>query len=104
MSPIEKSSERARLSRREVVLDIGPWYLERGLASRGSSRNDVCAAAQSKMLNVGFAMGTWWCFVVIVPVVFFILHRGVILREERYLERKFGESYARYKSTVRRYL
>jgi hypothetical protein len=30
MSPIEKSSERARLSWGEVVLDIGPWYLERG--------------------------------------------------------------------------
>lgn len=41
--------------------------------------------------------------VVLIPV-FLILHSGVVLREEAYLERKFGDSYQSYKSAVRRYL
>jgi protein-S-isoprenylcysteine O-methyltransferase Ste14 len=48
-------------------------------------------------------IGTWWGLVVLIPV-FLILHSGVVLREEAYLERKFGDSYHSYKSAVRRYL
>ena len=33
-----------------------------------------------------------------------LLHFGVILREERYLEAKFGESYLELKRTVRRWI
>ncbi len=33
-----------------------------------------------------------------------LMHFGVILREERYLERKFGEVYLQYKTRVRRWL
>jgi protein-S-isoprenylcysteine O-methyltransferase Ste14 len=32
------------------------------------------------------------------------MHYGVILREERYLERKFGKEYLDYKSSVRRWI
>jgi protein-S-isoprenylcysteine O-methyltransferase Ste14 len=32
-----------------------------------------------------------------------VLHYGVVLREERYLERKFGDDYRRYKASVPRY-
>jgi protein-S-isoprenylcysteine O-methyltransferase Ste14 len=32
-----------------------------------------------------------------------ILHYGVVLREERYLERKFGEAYRLHKASVPRY-
>jgi protein-S-isoprenylcysteine O-methyltransferase Ste14 len=42
--------------------------------------------------------------VMLLPAVFAIMRRGVIEREERYLERKFGEEYLEYKGRVRRWI
>ena len=40
----------------------------------------------------------------LLPAVFAVMRRGVIEREERYLEGKFGEEYLRYKGRVRRWI
>lgn len=40
----------------------------------------------------------------LLPVVLAIMQVGVIQREERYLESKFGEPYRHYKARVRRWL
>ena len=42
--------------------------------------------------------------ILLLPAVLSIMRRGVIEREERYLERKFGDEYLNYKSRVRRWL
>ena len=42
--------------------------------------------------------------VLLLPGVFAVIRRGVIEREERYLERKFGEEYLQYKERVRRWI
>ena len=39
-----------------------------------------------------------------LPVVVAVIDRGVIAREERYLERKFGRPYVDYKQRVRRWI
>lgn len=39
-----------------------------------------------------------------LPGVLAVMQRGVIEREERYLERTFGNEYPRYKARVRRWL
>jgi len=42
--------------------------------------------------------------ILLLPAVVFIIQREVIGREERYLERTFGEKYLEYKTSVRRWL
>jgi protein-S-isoprenylcysteine O-methyltransferase Ste14 len=54
-------------------------------------------------LGLTLVANTWWCFPLLIPVLS-LIHFGVVAREERYLERKFGESYREYRLRVRRYL
>ena len=42
--------------------------------------------------------------ILLLPAVQQLMRRGVIEREERYLERKFGEEYLQYKERVRRWI
>ncbi len=42
--------------------------------------------------------------VLLLPAVLAVMRRGVIEREERYLEGKFGAEYLRYKERVRRWI
>jgi len=40
---------------------------------------------------------------ILLPIALLLLHFGVIRREERYLEAKFGDRYREYRSRVRRW-
>ncbi len=40
----------------------------------------------------------------LLPLILHLMRRGVIEREERYLERKFGDEYLSYKARVRRWV
>jgi len=40
----------------------------------------------------------------LLPALFAAFHFGMVLREEQYLERKFGAEYLDYRSRVRRWL
>jgi protein-S-isoprenylcysteine O-methyltransferase Ste14 len=42
--------------------------------------------------------------ILLLPVVLLAIQRGIIEREERYLERKFGEEYLHYKAPVGRWI
>jgi len=42
--------------------------------------------------------------IILLPLVLFVIQREVIGREERYLERTFGEEYLAYKARVRRWV
>jgi protein-S-isoprenylcysteine O-methyltransferase Ste14 len=54
-------------------------------------------------LGLSLAVNTGWGFFALVPLLL-VMHYGVVLREERYLEQKFGETYRQYRAEVRRYL
>jgi protein-S-isoprenylcysteine O-methyltransferase Ste14 len=57
------------------------------------------------LLHLGLALvlGSPWVLFMLVPAVA-LTQWGVVLREERYLEAKFGEEYRRYKTNVRQWL
>ena len=57
------------------------------------------------MIYPGIAvLRNWlWTFL-LLPLVLLVIQREVIGREERYLERTFGEEYLNYKRRVRRWL
>src|SRR3989338_6378355 len=54
-------------------------------------------------LSVAVAFDALWA-VFFLPIIFYTLHYGVILREEKYLEATLGEEYLKYKAQVRRWL
>ena len=66
-------------------------------------RSPLYLALTLLFVGLTLAFNTWWGIVILVPLVI-VMHVGVVLREERYLEQKFGETYRQYRSKVRRYL
>jgi protein-S-isoprenylcysteine O-methyltransferase Ste14 len=57
------------------------------------------------MLYAGIAVlrNALWA-ILLLPLVLYVIQREVIEREERYLERTFGEEYLAYKARVRRWM
>jgi protein-S-isoprenylcysteine O-methyltransferase Ste14 len=81
-------------SRPTTLVTCGPYRVTRNPAYVGMAL--ACA-------GIAVAASALW---VLVPVALAvaIVDRGVIAREERFLERVFGEEYVRYKLRVRRWL
>jgi hypothetical protein len=65
------------------------------------TRNPIYVALTLLYLGIGTVLNALWVLLLIVPVMV-LMQLGVIAREERYLERKFGDEYLRYKARVRR--
>jgi protein-S-isoprenylcysteine O-methyltransferase Ste14 len=53
-------------------------------------------------VGLGIAFASDWTLVMVVPSAL-VLHFGVVVREERYLEAKFGEPYRQYKARAARW-
>ena len=77
-----------------AIVDSGPFRF---------SRNPLYLGLTLAYLGFALVANTWWSAVVLVPLLI-VMHFGVVLREERYLDKKFGESYRQYRVRVRRYL
>ncbi len=67
------------------------------------SRNPVYLSMTMLFIGVAVTVDGLWILVMAVPAVV-IIHYVVILREEAFLERAFGDEYRRYKATVRRWV
>jgi protein-S-isoprenylcysteine O-methyltransferase Ste14 len=67
------------------------------------SRNPMYLATTGLYLGITLLVNTPWPLVLLPPMLL-VLHWGVVRREERYLEAKFGEPYRAYKSRVRRWV
>lgn len=67
------------------------------------SRNPIYLGMFIAMIGAAIGFDTLWIAIMLVPF-YTVIHYGVVAREEAYLEAKFGEAYAVYKSAVRRWL
>jgi len=77
-----------------VIVAEGPYRV---------SRNPIYVSLTLLYSGIAVLRNALWA-ALLLPVVLVVMRRGVIDREERYLERRFGDEYLRYKSRVRRWL
>lgn len=77
-----------------AIVQSGPFRI---------SRNPIYLADTVCYVGVAILLNTAWPML-LLPIVLLVMHRGVILREERYLEQKFGPEYIDYKTRVRRWI
>jgi protein-S-isoprenylcysteine O-methyltransferase Ste14 len=89
-----------------VGSDPNPYKPATALAVHGPyryTRNPMYLAMTIFYLGLTLLVNTLWPLV-LLPAVLLVVQRGVINREERYLERTFGDAYRAYKARVRRWL
>jgi len=67
------------------------------------TRNPLYLGLTGLYAGVALLVDALWPLLLLVPLLV-IVKWGVIHREERYLEAKFGETYRLYKARVRRWL
>src|SRR3954453_6997819 len=77
-----------------TILDRGPF---------GLSRNPLYVGLLVLSAGVALLAGSLWALLAL-PLEWALLRWGAVLPEERYLSAKFGDSYAEYRSRVRRWV
>ena len=95
----------ATFSMRRARTSINPLLPTTFLVTSGPyrfSRNPLSVSLVVLYLGVSLIVDTLWPLLLLPPLLI-VYHFGVIQREERYLERKFGDTYRNYRSAVRRW-
>jgi len=77
-----------------VLVETGPYRF---------TRNPMYLGMVLLQLGLGFTFSLDWALVT-TPVLWALLHFGVVLREERYLSARFGAPYDAYRTRTRRWL
>jgi protein-S-isoprenylcysteine O-methyltransferase Ste14 len=88
-----RASSHVDVERPSEIVVGGPY---------GISRNPMYLGWHFLYVGIAFVLDTGWLLALLSGVL--LLTHLVILREERHLERRFGDRYLRYKARVRRYL
>jgi protein-S-isoprenylcysteine O-methyltransferase Ste14 len=91
---------------RRFGTSLNPWRGVRALVVSGPyrvSRNPVYAGDVLIHAGIGLLLNNGWILVTLLPAIL-VMQYGVILREERYLKKRFGDRYLAYCKHVRRWL
>ena len=91
--------------RREAT-SIEPWKPTTKIMSTGHyaySRNPIYVAFCFIVIGIGLFQSSFWILISFIPAAFTVFQTA-IAKEEKYLEKKFGEEYRNYKNSVRRWL
>ena len=82
-----------------------PWRPARVIAAQGiyaRTRNPVCQGLLILVLGIAILLRSEGSMLMLMPAAM-VMHYGVVLREESYLQRRFGETYRQYMAAVPRY-
>ncbi|GAB4237526.1 MAG: isoprenylcysteine carboxylmethyltransferase family protein [Methyloligellaceae bacterium] len=77
-----------------ALVTVGPYRL---------SRNPIYVGLVLIYFGLAMALTSVWALI-LLPGLIWLLQKGVILPEEEFLEKKFGEKYRAYKRKVPRWL
>jgi protein-S-isoprenylcysteine O-methyltransferase Ste14 len=77
-----------------ALVVTGPYHV---------TRNPIYIGLVLIYFGLAIILTSLWVLLLLIPVLF-VLQRGVVEREEDYLERQFGEAYRKYKARVPRWL
>lgn len=67
------------------------------------SRNPMYLGLLFLYTGIALIKGNWWTFI-LIPLLIYVINQLIIIKEERYLERAFGQDYLNYKLKVRRWI
>ena len=90
---------------RAIGTNAAPWQPTLALATTGVFRylrNPMYVGMTLVVMGLAIALASDWMLVALVPAAL-VVHYGAVLREERYLEQKFGEPYREFMARVPRY-
>ncbi len=96
----------AWLQMRAAKTSIEPWHPTTAIVDTGVyalSRNPVYIALAEIYFGIMLIFNSFW-FLPFLPLVMIVIHFGVVKREERYLESKFGDVYRDYMGRVKRWI
>jgi protein-S-isoprenylcysteine O-methyltransferase Ste14 len=91
---------------RRTGQDPKPWASTPEIISTGIyryTRNPMYLGMGILLAGLGVLLANAW-LVLLVPLVWWTIHRTAIRHEEAYLTRKFGTTYTEYQRSVRRWL
>lgn len=91
---------------RRARTHVDPYRPATALLTSGPyrfTRNPLYVALGLVHAMIGFALNSTWILLFLIPAMT-VIQYGVIRREERYLDRKFGDAYRVYQSRVRRWI
>ena len=95
----------AILAFRVAGTHVEPWKPSSALVTNGIFRwlrNPMYVGLILFLAGVAILLASDW--IMVMTIIFVpLIHIGVVKREERYLEAKFGDAYRRYKDAVSRY-
>ncbi|MCJ7597759.1 MAG: isoprenylcysteine carboxylmethyltransferase family protein, partial [Methyloceanibacter sp.] len=86
--------------------DVVPGRPATTLVTKGPyrvTRNPIYIGFTLLYFGIAILATSIWMLLLLVPLLI-VLQRGVVLREEAYLETKFGETYEKYQAHVPRWL
>jgi protein-S-isoprenylcysteine O-methyltransferase Ste14 len=95
----------AVLAFRAAGTHVEPWKPASALVTGGifrRLRNPMYVGVALALAGIAVLLASDWTLVMTV-VFALVIHNGVVKREERYLEAKFGDAYRRYRQSVPRY-